>query len=122
MQVTSVSVNVRYSKQMADGSFKTIELGCEGTLNSSDDDWQEVQASLYHQLGDQMHYVFSGNGKGRPQNGPGNAVAPLAEAATPPVPSREHFCTAHQTEYRQFTKDGRTWYSHRHGNGWCKER
>jgi hypothetical protein len=119
VRVSSVSVNVRYSKQMVDGSFKTVELGTEGNLDPSED-WQEVQSDLYRQLGDQMRYVFNGSGKA--QNGPENAVAPLAEAATPPVPSREHFCTAHQTEYRQFTKDGRTWYSHRHGNGWCKER
>ena len=119
MRVTSISVSVRYSKQMGDGSYKTIELGCEGALEK-DENWWEAQADLYHQLGDQMRCVFSGSGKA--QNGPENAVAPLAGAATPPVPSREHFCTAHQTEYRQFTKDGRTWYSHRHGNGWCKER
>jgi hypothetical protein len=87
MQVTSVSVNVRYSKQMADGSFKTIELGCEGTLNSSNDDWQEVQASLYHQLGDQMRYVFSGNGAGKVQNGSeSHGQAPTAHSSPPPAP------------------------------------
>jgi hypothetical protein len=37
MQVTSISVNVRYSKQMGDGSFKTLELGCEGALDSEED-------------------------------------------------------------------------------------
>jgi hypothetical protein len=30
MRVTSISVSVRYSKQMGDGSYKTVELGCEG--------------------------------------------------------------------------------------------
>lgn len=120
MKVTAVLVNIRYSRPMADGSYKTVELGAEGSLDSGDDKWQEVQSDLYRQLEDQMRHVF--NGAGKAQNGPEKALAPLAEAATPPVPSREHFCTAHQTEYRQFTKDGRTWYSHRHSNGWCKER
>jgi len=53
MKVSVVKVNVRYSKQMADGSHKTVELGVEGSLTCSDEDWHEAQADLYHQLGDQ---------------------------------------------------------------------
>lgn len=117
MQVTSVSVNVRYSKQMADGSFKTIELGCEGTLNSSNDDWQEVQASLYHQLGDQMRYVFSGNGAGKVQNGSeSHGQAPTAHSSPPALP-REHYCQEHQTSFKRFEKDCRAWYSHKAPDG-----
>jgi hypothetical protein len=74
MQVTSVSVNVRYSKQMNDGNYKTVELGVEGSLDPSDDDWQEMQSTLYRQLGDQMRYVFSGNGSGKTPNGAEKAV------------------------------------------------
>lgn len=114
MQVTSISVNVRYSKQMGDGSFKTLELGCEGALDS-EEDWQEVQADLYHQLGDQMRYVFSNSG--RAQNGPEKAIQ------LPPAPLlREHWCQVHQAEYRQFTKEGKTWHSDKAPDGkWCKE-
>jgi hypothetical protein len=124
MQVTTVSVNVRYSRQMADGSFKTVELGCEGTLNSSDDDWQEVQANLYHQLGDKMKRIFSGNGSGKAQNGTEKAVpAATPTPLPPPVPQREHWCQEHQTSFKRFEKDGRTWYSHKapDGKSWCKE-
>jgi hypothetical protein len=78
MRVTSISVSVRYSKQMGDGSYKTVELGCEGALEK-DENWWEAQADFYHQLGDQMRCVFNSSGKA--QNGPENAVAPLAEAA-----------------------------------------
>jgi hypothetical protein len=72
MRVTSVSINVRYSKPLADGSYKTIELGCESSLTSSDEDWQEVQRNLYKELGSQMRHVFSGNGAGKAQDGPGS--------------------------------------------------
>jgi hypothetical protein len=48
MRVTVVSVNVRYSKQMPDASFKTVELGIEGSLSSSDEDWHEVQKTFTH--------------------------------------------------------------------------
>jgi hypothetical protein len=47
MRVTTVSVNVRYSKPMADGSHKTVELGIEGTLTDSSEDWREAQRDIY---------------------------------------------------------------------------
>jgi hypothetical protein len=87
MQVTRISANVRYSKQMPDGAFKTVELGAEGSLDSSDETWQEAQAALYHQLGDQLRYVFNGNGAGKPQNGSQDHVQPLPE---PPLPFQHH--------------------------------
>src|SRR5438874_1182406 len=31
-----------------------------------------------------------------------------------------HVCPVHQVPMRQTTKNGRTWYSHRTGEGWCK--
>jgi hypothetical protein len=65
---------------MTDGNYKTVELGVEGSLDASDEDWQEVQDSLYRQLGDQMRHVF--NGAGKAQNGPEKAVEALAAAAT----------------------------------------
>jgi hypothetical protein len=65
MRVTTVSVNVRYSKPMGDGSHKTVELGIEGSLTDNDEDWQEVQRNIC----DQLRYVFNGNGSGKAQNG-----------------------------------------------------
>jgi hypothetical protein len=107
MQVTSVSVNVRYSKQMADGSYKTVELGCERNPTNSDEDWHEVQAELYRQLGEQMRYVFGGNGSGKAQNGPEKAVPATTPTPLPPPPPRQHWCTTHKTEYKRFEKNSR---------------
>jgi hypothetical protein len=127
MRINTVSVSVRYSKQMADGSFKTVELGCEGTLTSGDEDWYEVQAHLYHQLGDQMKQVFSGNGSGKAQNGPEKPVEtvpppPLPSLPSPPAPLRNHYCQEHETVFEKYAKDGRTWYSHKASDGkWHRE-
>jgi hypothetical protein len=100
---------------MGDGSFKTVEIEAEATLNP-EEDYHEAQVALYHELGDTMNYVFSGNGAGKSHNGPPKAVQPLTAA-----PRREHWCSTHQTEYKMFTKEGRTWYSHKTRDGWCKE-
>jgi hypothetical protein len=114
MRVTSVNVNIRYSKLMADGSHKTVELGIEGSLTSSDEDWREVQTNLYRQLGEQMRYVFSGNGSGK--------VAQEPPRADLPAPQREHWCAVRQTQYKRFSKDNKVWYSHKAPDGkWCKE-
>jgi hypothetical protein len=114
MRATSVSVNIRYSRPMADGSYKTVELGCEATLSSSGEDWQEAQATLYKQLGEQMRYVFNGSSNGKPVQ-----KQPKAET---PAPKPIHWCEAHQTEYKRFEKDNKVWYSHKAPDGkWCKE-
>jgi hypothetical protein len=123
MKVDLVTVAIRYSKQLLDGSHKTVELGAEGTLDAEAEDWQETQAGLYHQLGDQMHYVFSANGAGKARNGPEKAVeAPPAPPLPPPPHPREHYCQEHQTVFKKYEKDGKIWYSHRGPDGqWHRE-
>jgi hypothetical protein len=118
MRVTTVSVNVRYSKPMGDGAHKTVELGIEGSLTDSSEDWCEVQRNIYAQLGDQLRYVFNGNGSGKAQNG---SEKPIRGAHSQPEPQTDRHCRQHQTPFKQYTKDGRSWWSHRHSNGWCKE-
>lgn len=59
-------------------------------------------------------------------------MKPVKKAATPPPPDnfltsndapvkeKVTFCGLHQVEMRQFSKDGKTWYSHKtDGNAWC---
>jgi hypothetical protein len=98
---------------MADGSHKTVELGAEGSLTSSDEDWREVQRNIYAQLGEQMRYVFIGNGSSKVVEEPPRAEEP------PPKP--DHWCEEHQTEYQRFSKDGKIRYSHKAPDGkWCR--
>jgi hypothetical protein len=112
MWVTVVKVYIRYSKQMPDTSFKTVELGLKGSLTSSDENWHKVSLDLYRELGDQMRQVFSGNGSGK--------VAQEPPKPNLPAPQREHWCAQHQMRLKKYAKDGSIWYSHRQDNGWCK--
>jgi hypothetical protein len=122
MRISTISVQVRYSKPMADGSHKTVELGVEGSLTDSTEDWQEVQRDLYKDLGSQMRYAFSGNGTGiatgKAQVASERHIRPVPELPEPPP---AHYCTQHRTPFTKFSKNGRSWWSHRHGNGWCRE-
>jgi hypothetical protein len=98
---------------MLDGSHKTVELSCEATLNDSEGTWQEAQTTLYKQLGEQMRYVWPGNGNGKPAQ----------EQPTPETPASkpDHYCQNHQKEFRRHEKEGNVWYSHRQGEGWHNE-
>jgi hypothetical protein len=58
MQITGVSATVKYSKQMTDGSWKTVQLGAEAELDITDD-WQESQRELYRSLAEQLKEVWS---------------------------------------------------------------
>jgi hypothetical protein len=122
MDIQNISVHIRYSKPLADGSHKTVELAAQGTLNPGED-WHKAEVALYHELGETMKYVFSGNGSGKPAlTGPGkphNAPARKAPASRPGRP--EHWCEEHTCEFNRYEKNGKVWYSHRVGNSWCKE-
>ena len=49
MKVTTVSANIRYSKDTGQGAWKVIELGADATVDANET-WQQAQASLYQQL------------------------------------------------------------------------
>ncbi|MBM3941731.1 MAG: hypothetical protein FJ316_02180 [SAR202 cluster bacterium] len=104
MKVTTVSANIRYSRDMGQGAWKVVELGAEATLDAKDD-WQTAQAGLYQQLGQQLRALWA-NGHGKAQETPAEA----AETPAQPEPPA-HFCQAHQTDFKRFEKDGRVWYS-----------
>ena len=57
MKVTTVSASARFSKALGDGMHKTVELSAEATVEYAEM-WQEAQASLYHQLGEQLRHPF----------------------------------------------------------------
>jgi hypothetical protein len=125
MKVTSVSVNVRYAKEI-EGSWKTVELSAEATVDP-EETWTLAQQGLYTMLTAQLRTIWGQNGH---QNGSQKPVEgtweelesyPSPDPARQPPP-REHFCLEHQTEFKRYEKNGSIWYSHRNGEyGWCKE-
>jgi hypothetical protein len=131
MNIQNISVHIRYSKPLADGSYKTVELAAEGSL-APGEDWHKAEVALYHELGQAMKYVFSGNGSGkpaltgpgRPHNGPEKPIQAPARKAAASRPGRpEHWCEEHTCDFNRYEKNGRVWYSHRVGNTkeWCRE-
>ena len=107
MQVEKVSANIRYSQDSGKGSWKVVELGAEASIGQRDN-WKQAQSELYYQLGDQLRSLWSGNTKS-------------AGDTNGKHPDRAHWCEQHQQEFKQRSKNGVAWYSHRAGKGWCNE-
>jgi hypothetical protein len=47
---------------------------------------------------------------------------PVAQPATPPTEEKEGWCKQHGAQMTLNQKQGRTWYSHKTDQGWCKGR
>jgi hypothetical protein len=61
MQVNRVTATVRYSQDTGKGAWKSLELGCDASIDPKED-WQKAQASLYGQLAQQFKTLWSQNG------------------------------------------------------------
>jgi hypothetical protein len=47
---------------------------------------------------------------------------PVPEAPRTPASTPDGFCAIHGVQMKESTKDGRSWFSHRTADGWCKGR
>ena len=105
MKVTVVTANIRYSRSLPDSSWKTIEVGAEAALTAQEE-WQTAHATLYGQLSEQLKVLWTAKANGQASaNG-----------------HHEHHCGEHGLPFKRHSKDGKTWYSHKQGDGWCNER
>lgn len=43
----------------------------------------------------------------------------VKEYSKPAEATDENFCQIHKIVMREFTKNGRSWYSHKNGEAWC---
>jgi hypothetical protein len=112
VKVTTISANLRFSKDIGHGAWKVIEIGAEASVEPRED-WQSAQTALCQQLGQQMTVLWN-SGNGKPTQEP-----PKADL---PPPQSEHWCVIHQTEFKRFSKDNKVWYSHKAPDGkWCNE-
>jgi hypothetical protein len=58
MNVTKVTATVRFTQDTGKGAWKSLELGCEASINERED-WQTAQATLYGQLAQQFKALWS---------------------------------------------------------------
>ena len=63
MKVKKVSANVRYSKAIRPGAYKTVELSAEASIDPKES-WEDAQAELYHTLGQQLKTLWMSSGNG----------------------------------------------------------
>jgi hypothetical protein len=129
VKVERISAHIRFSKDTRQG-WKTIELGAEASIDPATEDWVICQTGLYSQLAQRLRTLWSQNGHNpeHSQNGqekPKEASWRELESYPSPVEKKPapkaHWCEEHQTAFRKFERDGRFWYSHKNGDGWCKE-
>ena len=120
MKVTTVSANIRFSKEIA-GAWKVIELGAEASLDPKDT-WQAAQHQLYGELSQQLHKMWA-NGKTAQNGAQSHTKAPQApEPPQPPEPPA-HVCQGHQTPFKRYSQGESVWWSHKTADGkWCREK
>ena len=115
MNVTTVSVSVRFSKAIEPGCYKTIELSAEADVMPKED-WHEAQSQLYDQLGIQLKTLWTA------RNGDTARTEQRNDREYSNGTLAEHFCSEHQTSFKQYTKGESIWYAHKASDSWCKEK
>jgi hypothetical protein len=117
MRINEVQAQVRYSSEVR-GSWVTIELGSTASLTNSEETLESVSDELYARLSKQLKILWASN-----KAGGGEAKAETqGQPGNNPTVTKEHWCEAHQTQFKRHEKDGNVWYSHRLDNGgWHNE-
>jgi hypothetical protein len=117
MKVMTISASVRFSKDTGQDAWKVIELEAEASVGP-EEDWVLCQQGLYAALSAQLKSLWGKNGQ-NPEHGLEGSVSRVKR---PPRSETRHWCQQHQTEFKQYEKDGRAWRSHKAPDGtWCKE-
>jgi hypothetical protein len=108
MRVTEVQALVKYATEMQ-GSWVTIELGSTASLTTNDETLESVSDELYQRLTKQLKVLWASNKAG------GDETQRGTQAETQNL--NPHWCTQHQVEFRKFSKDGNSWFSHKTADG-----
>jgi hypothetical protein len=115
MEVDRVKATLRYSAE-AKGAWRSVEIGAEATI-TPDEDWHTAQASLYHQLGQQLQELWDNR---RADEAPEKPAEAPGKPDLPTMP--DHYCQQHQVEYQRYEKDGKVLWAHKAPDGkWCRE-
>src|ERR671914_2503447 len=115
MEVDRVKATLRYSAE-AKGAWRSVEIGAEATV-APEGDWHTAQASLCHQLGQQLQELWDNR---RVDEAPEKPAEAPGKLDLPTMP--EHYCQQHQVEYQRYEKDGKVLWAHKAPDGkWCGE-
>ena len=125
MIVNKVSVHLRYSADTGAGSWRTVELGAEASLEG-DETLHDATQELYGQVKAELAQIWHTPVKEQPAAA-APAPAPARGQASPqPAPAVAHWCSDHGVAFKQQSNERGSWFSHRvdqsQGGGWCREK
>jgi hypothetical protein len=110
MIVEKVAVQLRYSADTGQGSWRTVDLGAEASLEVGETLHGATQA-LYAEVRQELANIWQAPVKDQ-------AIKQPALEVTPP----EHWCQEHGVEFKRQENSRGVWYSHQVDGGWCKEK
>ena len=65
IEVTTISVRMKLTREVQPGTFKSLELGATALITPDEQgDWRRAQRDLYASLRDQLGALWSVNGNG----------------------------------------------------------
>ena len=88
MKVTTISAAIRYSKEIGNGAWKSLEIGAEATVEPRED-WHDAEARLYAELSTELRTLWTGTNSNTAKNGEDTS----GNGEQQP---REHWCEEHQ--------------------------
>jgi hypothetical protein len=119
MRINEVQAQVRYSSEVR-GSWVTIELGSTASLTSSEETLESVSAELYQRLTKQLKALWANNKAGGSETQAEALVSrspELSEGEAKGQTPNPNWCAEHHTEFKQFSKNGNSWFSHKTADG-----
>ena len=105
MRVTEVQALVKYSSEIK-GSWVAIELGSTASLTDSNETLESVSDELYKRLTKQLKVLWANKASGE-------ETKTKTETGIP----NPNWCAEHHTEFKQFNKNGNSWFSHKTADG-----
>ena len=65
MKVTTISANIRFSREVRRGVWKSVEVAATATLDETDPCWREAELILYDDLREQLKENWKTTGESR---------------------------------------------------------
>ena len=125
--VNKITANVRYSKNIGQGEYKTVELGAEATVGP-DSDWYIEHCVLYNSLVKELKELWNYKKEKDivledtwPTNSSKEEVPTKPIASSNGNESHSTICPIHNVPFERKDGFGKAWYSHMVSKGvWCK--
>jgi hypothetical protein len=125
MKVDRVTATLKYSQDSGRGAWRTLELGCEASLDEGER-WQDAQSALYGQLTQQFRVLWKGNGTAAEAQEGHRIDTQSAQTSTPPAAAapREHYCQEHSVPFKARNGPHGEFFSHqiKGTRQWCNEK